>query len=289
MKNGNVEGSIEMTKWETLNELYIEQGLKIFPVMPNGKTPLIKEWQKDCSNNYMQVLYWLENAPDCNWGLPATPNNLFIIDLDVHDPEKNGVKNFDKIIDKLFMDADGFAGDLYDEWCDMGPLEQVTPSGGHHLIFQTDDELRQVPNCSNAFKDYPGIDIRTDGYIVVEPSTIGDNKYIFDTIPSAPNKMHPKLKKFILENVGTKQDNKKTPYEKPKEVLTGDRDNQLFQYINQLYFKTFLDYDEVLTLALKFNEEVLEEPFDERDVKYKVKKAFEKNRGKRIIVNVGEE
>lgn len=278
-----------MTKWETLNKLYIEQDLKIFPVIPNGKTPLIKEWQKDCSNNYMQVLYWLENAPDCNWGLPATPNNLFIIDLDVHDPEKNGVENFDKIIDKLFMDADGYAGDLYDEWCEMGPLEQVTPSGGHHLIFQTDDELRQVPNCSNAFKDYPGIDIRTDGYIVVEPSSIGDKKYIFDTIPSAPNKMHPKLKKFILENVGTKQDNKKTPYVKPKGVECGDRDNQLFQYINQLYFKTFLDYDEVLLLALHFNEEVLEEPFDERDVKYKVKKAFEKNRGKRIIVNVGDD
>ena len=278
-----------MTKWETLNKLYIEQGLKIFPVIPNGKTPLIKEWQKDCSNNYMQVLYWLENAPDCNWGLPATPNNLFIIDLDVHDPNKNGVENFDKIIDKLFMDADGFAGDLYDEWCDMGPLEQVTPSGGHHLIFQTDDELRQVPNCSNAFKDYPGIDIRTDGYIVVEPSSIGDKKYIFDTIPSAPNKMHPKLKKFILENVGTKQDNKKTPYVKPKGVECGDRDNQLFQYINQLYFKTFLDYDEVLLLALNFNENILEEPFDERDVKYKVKKAFEKNRGKRIIVNVGDD
>lgn len=278
-----------MTKWEKLNKLYLEQGLKIFPVIPNGKTPLIKEWQKDCSNDYMQVLYWLENAPDCNWGLPATPNNLFIIDLDVHNENANGVENFDKIIDKLFMDADGYAGDLYDEWCEMGPLEQVTPSGGHHLIFQTDDELRQVPNCSNAFKDYPGIDIRTDGYIVVEPSSINEKNYIFDTIPSAPNKMHPKLKKFILENVGTKQDNKKTPYIKPKEVEKGDRDNQLFNYINQLYFKTTLDFDEILLLALHFNEEVLEEPFDERDVKYKVRKAFEKARGKRIIVNIGEE
>ena len=50
IRNGNVEGSIEMTKWETLNKLYLEQGLKIFPVVENGKTPLIKEWQKDCSD-----------------------------------------------------------------------------------------------------------------------------------------------------------------------------------------------------------------------------------------------
>ena len=278
-----------MTKWEKLNELYLNHHLKIFPVVENGKTPLIREWQNDCSDSYMQLLYWLENAPDCNWGLPATPNNLFIIDLDVHNENANGVENFDKIIDKLFMDKDGFAGDLYDEFMEMAPLEQVTPSGGHHLIFQSDDELKQVPNCSNAFKDYPGIDIRTDGYIVVEPSKINGKKYIFNTIPSAPPKMHPKLKRFILENVGTKQDNKKTPYEKPKEFLKGDRDNQLFQYINQLYFKTRLDYDEILVLAKYFNAEILEEPFDERDVKYKVKKAFEKKRGKCIFVNIGEE
>jgi hypothetical protein len=50
-----------------------------------------------------------------------------------------------------------------------------------------------------------------------------------------------------------------------------------------------LDYDEILLLALNFNNEILEEPFDERDVKYKVKKAFEKNRGKRIIVNIGDD
>ena len=277
-----------MNKWEKLNELYLNHHLKIFPVIQNGKTPLIKEWQKDCSDSYMQVLYWLENATDCNWGLPATPNNLFIIDLDVHNENANGVENFNKIIDKLFMDKDGFAGDLYDDFMEMAPLEQVTPSGGHHLIFQSDDDLKQVPNCSNAFKDYPGIDIRTDGYIVIEPSEINGKKYIFDTIPSAPPKMHPKLKKFILENVGTKQDNKKTPYEKPKEVLTGDRDNQLFQYINQLYFKTRLDYDEILVLAKYFNMEILEEPFDEKDVKYKVKRVFEKKRGKCIFVKIGD-
>lgn len=278
-----------MTKWEKLNELYLNHHLKIFPVIQNGKTPLIKEWQKDCSDSYMQILYWLENAPNCNWGLPATPNNLFIIDLDVHNENANGVENFDKIIDRLFMDKDGFAGDLYDEFMEMAPLEQVTPSGGHHLIFQSDDDLKQVPNCSNAFRDYPGIDIRTDGYIVVEPSEINGKKYVFDTIPSAPPKMHPKLKKFILENVGTKQDNKKTPYEKPKIVEKGSRDTELFNYINQLYFKTRLDYDEILVLAKYFNMEILEEPFDERDVKYKVKRVFEKKRGRCIFVKIGDD
>ena len=71
--------------WEILNKNFVNKGLQIFPVVENGKTPLIKEWQKDCSSNFMQILYWSEHAKNCNWGMPATENNLFIIDLDVHD------------------------------------------------------------------------------------------------------------------------------------------------------------------------------------------------------------
>ena len=272
---------IKMNKWEILNNNYLQYGLKIFPVVQNGKTPLIREWQKDCSSEYMQVLYWYENAKDCNWGMPATPNNLFIIDLDVHDPQKNGIENFDKILNSL-----NFTDDEWDEWA---PMEQCTPSGGKHIIFASDDELKNVANGSNVFENYPGIDIRTDGYIVVEPSEINGKLYKFDTVPCEPPKMPKKLKKFILENVGTKTNNKKTPYEKPKEVYKGDRDNQLFQYINHLYFKTTLDEDEILLLAKHFNEEVLEEPFSERDVKYKVKKAFEKSRGNFLIVRLPDE
>ena len=42
--------------------------------------------------------------------------------------------------------------------------------------------------------------------------------------------MHPKLKRFILENVSLKNDTKKEPYKKPTNVECGDRDNQLFSY-----------------------------------------------------------
>ena len=269
-----------MNKWEKLNENYLQFGLKIFPVKPNGKTPLIQKWQEECSSDYMQVLYWYETAKDCNWGLPATPNNLFILDLDVHDPNKNGIENFDKIIDSLH-----FTDDELDDW---GGMEQYTPSGGKHIIFASDDELKNVANGSNVFKNYPGIDIRTDGYIVVEPSTIGDKKYAFDTIPMEPPKMPKKLKKFILENVGTKTENKKTPYEKPKEVFKGNRDTSLFEYINYLYYKTPLDKDEITILAKQFNDN-FDEPLSEKDVNYKIKKCFEKPRGEFMVVRIPEE
>ena len=165
--------------WEILNKNFVNKGLQIFPVVENGKTPLIQEWQKDCSSNFMQILYWSEHAKNCNWGLPATPNNLFIIDLDVHDSNKNGVENFDKLLAEIGLDK-------------VETLKQTTPSGGVHLIFQSNDLLKGVSNNSNVFENYPGIDIRTDGYIVVEPSQINGVPYKFETtLPPMPMPRSP--------------------------------------------------------------------------------------------------
>ena len=268
-----------MDKWEYIKTNYIDKGLKIFPIVRDGKTPLIDKWQEECSCDYFQVLYWYTNCKDCNWALPCTPNNLFVLDLDVHDENKNGITSFANIETTLYKEDD-----LYD----INYMIQQTPSGGRHLIFKTDDELKNVANGSNVFKDYPGIDIRTDGYIVVSPSEIDGNQYKFGDIKT-PAVMPLKLKSFVLENANLKSDSKKEPYKKPTSVEVGDRDNQLFSYINSIYYKTSLDFDEILCLALHFNENVLEKPFPEKTVKYKVKKAFEKERDRYIFIKLYDE
>lgn len=260
-------------KWRIISEKYLKNNLKIFPVIENGKVPRINAWNKDCSAELFQVLYYYENNKNGNWGLPCYENNLFVIDLDRHEKDKDGVDNFQKLCEQLGITVE--------------TMTQVTPSGGVHLIFQSNEVLKQVDGISNAFKDYPGIDLRNRNYIVVEPSIINGKKYMFsNNLPPMP--MPVVLQQYILDNVGTKQDNKKTPYVKPKEVAKGDRDNQLFQYINSIYFKTKLDYDEILVLANHFNETVLEEPFSKREVEYKVKKAFGKDRSECITLWLGE-
>ena len=263
-----------MTKWSILNELYLNKGLKIFPIKENGKTPLISKWQEDCSADLFQVLYYYENAKNCNWGLPATPNNLFVIDLDVHDEDKNGVDNFKRLMEEIGLES-------------IDTMTQITPSGGVHLIYQTNETLKNVPNCSNAFKDYPGIDIRTDGYIVVEPSSINGKEYkITNLIPPMP--MPVLLQQYILENVGTKEERKKSQYTKPTEKIDiGNRDTALFEYITYLYYKTKLTYNEILILAKTFNNDFTK-PLPEKTVVYKVDKAFEKNRGECLYIWLGE-
>lgn len=262
-----------MPKWEFIKDNYIDKGLKIFPIVPNGKTPLIEKWQENCSCDFFQVLYWYENCPNCNWGLPANENGLFILDCDRHDANKDGVENFGKLLKNLNIT----------NWLTTC---QHTPSRGMHYIYKTDDDLKDVLNDSNVFADYPGIDFRTRGYIVVEPSETQKGIYQFEYNEEI-KEMPLKLKQYILENTKSKEDMKKQPYEKPKVVEKGDRDNQLFSYINNIYFKTRLDYDEVLCLAKNFNETVLEEPFSEKTVEYKVKKVFLKNRNGFIFIKIG--
>jgi hypothetical protein len=263
-----------MNKWEFIKENYIDKGLKIFPVIPNGKTPMIEKWQEECSSDYFQVLYWYNSCPDCNWALPATQNNLFVLDLDRHDEEKDGVENFGKLLKDLNVNK-------YITTC------QHTPSSGMHYIYKTDDDLKNVSNSSNIFKDYAGIDCRTDGYIVVEPSETDKGIYQFEYNEDI-NEMPQQLKQFILENANLKNSVNKQPYKKPTYVDVGDRDNQLFSYINSIYYKTRLDYDEILCLANHFNETVFEKPLPERDVRYKVKKVFDKDRSTMIFINLDE-
>jgi len=274
--------SDKMSKWSFIKNNYIDKGLKIFPVIPNKKTPMIEAWQDDCSNDYFQILYWYNTDNNINIGLPATPNGLFILDLDVHDENKNGVDNFKKLINNisdLTIDID------IEDYCDT--LIQKTPSGGLHIIYKTNERLENVVNNSNIFKDYPGIDCRTQGYIVVEPSHIDDNYYKFINNKDISD-MPKELEDYILENVTLKDTIKNEPYEKPKSVEVGDRDNQLYSYINNIYYKTRLDYDEILCLANHFNETILEEPFPEKTVSYKVKKVFDKDRSTMLFINIGE-
>ena len=263
-----------MSKWQTLSELYIDNKLKIIPIQPNSKLPAINAWNINASFEPLQILYWYESDHNMNFALPCKENDLFVLDLDKHDVNNDGVENFKKLCNDLGIDL-------------PNTLIQETPSKGQHYIFKTDEDLKQVNGAANAFKDYGGIDIRNSNYIVVAPSEINGNQYRFIN-SVAPQEMPIQLKEYILKNVGRKDNKKKTPYEKPKEVFEGNRDTSLFEYINDLYYKTRLDYDEILLLANHFNETVFDKPFPERTIKYKVDKAFEKDRSECIFLWLGE-
>ena len=258
--------------YDTLKQQYIDKKLKIFPVVKNSKNPMIENWQNDCSYSTLQIVYWLENAPDCNWGLPCTPNNIFVLDIDTHNI--NGLESAKKLFNDLGV-------------TEIDTLSQKTPSGGLHLIFQSDDDLKQIANTSNSFENYPGIDIRSDGYILINPSSINGIKYQLSDKPIKP--MPEKLKEFITnqKKLLKTERNKDEEYVKPEKVEEGGRDDALFEYINNLYFKTRLNREEIELLANDFNEHICEPPLPNRQVKYKINKAFKKDRNKMVFLWIG--
>lgn len=262
-----------MNKFETIKKLFLDNNFKIFPIMGNKKIPLIDNWQNDCSNDLLQIIYWLENAPDCNIALPANENNLFIIDIDMHNGV-NGLASFCKLLTDLGID-------------NINTRKQQTPSGGIHFIFKSDDELKEVINNSNSFEGYPGIDIRTKGYILVEPSVINNTPYSMDNAPieEIPNA----LKEYILKHNDKKVEENKKDYVKPEKVERGGRDTSLFEYLNYLYFRTRLNKEEIRLLAYHFNQTICEPPLSNGTVDYKVDKLFKKKRNKYILINIGDE
>ena len=280
-----------MNKLREIREYYYNNGLKIFPLSPNGKTPLdTLSWKylAEQSIDKKQIMYWFTEVPDANVGLPASMNDLFVIDIDMHG-DVNGHNHFKDLLKKVGVE-------------DLDTLCQVTPSGGMHLIFKSDDDLKQVKNVANAFqKDgFMGIDIRTDGYIVVYPSVINGNEYLFfnddahsgDTFMSTIKPMPAALKNYILEcnssNVSEISEKFKSGdfFVEGKVIEKGTRDEEIFNYICFLYNNTKLNYTEIKELALAYNRECFDPPLKEKDIEYKVNKQFEKERQKIVIMKI---
>jgi hypothetical protein len=138
---------------------YADNDWPVFPLLANSKKPATDHGWKDATTDEAQIHAWFEDERPCNVGI-ATGNRsgLLVIDVDV----KKGV--------------DGFAtlARLESELGSISDTRTVaTPSGGAHLYFLVDQELR----CSTGSLG-PGIDVRCDGgYVVAPPSWITSTAY----------------------------------------------------------------------------------------------------------------
>ena len=151
--------------WETsipsIAYILASNGFRVFPLRPNTKIPLIKEWQKLATNKLETVRSWWKHNPRANIGI-ATGDGLVVVDLDTPD-HKGG------------MGPDGLASwmDFYVTCLDdLDTLEVTTPTGGKHLYFYTEKIYK------NATGVLPGVDVRGQGgYVVAHGSFINGIPY----------------------------------------------------------------------------------------------------------------
>lgn len=114
-----------------------------------GKHPYAKLapfGQKSASKDAAQVKRWWQSSPHANIGIYLAPSGLCAIDID---PRNGGIETMDEIEAKH--------GPINSE------LLQFTGGGGEHRVFER-------PSGTLPGKLGKGVDVKLDGYIVVEPS-----------------------------------------------------------------------------------------------------------------------
>lgn len=137
-------------------------GLKLFPLIPNGKKPAVKNFGPVASDDPERLTAWFASGRDCNIGVACGPSGIVVIDTDMKtvDGEANlmTLAEGDPIREAQFDPAYTFT--------------VQTTSGGRHRYFRTDKRL-----SNSVGKVADGIDIRAagsgeDGGLVVAPGSV---------------------------------------------------------------------------------------------------------------------
>jgi hypothetical protein len=130
---------------------YAERGLHVLPLLERSKKPdgkLVPQGHLDATTDAQQIAQWWAQAPLANIGVSCAASGWVVIDVDVR---SGGFQTLEALEAKY------------------GTIEsdvlQLTPTGGRHYVFLASKD-RRFPG-----KLGPGIDIKHDGYICVEPST----------------------------------------------------------------------------------------------------------------------
>jgi hypothetical protein len=156
-----------------------EQGFFVFPCRPKTRPPYLDEdgkehsraikkpwgvkWGKESTSDDAEIIYlWTtKNRSDAMPGIALAKSDYFVIDLDRHNRDEDGVANFSKLASE--------------HACDISDWPSVTtPSGGVHIYFKQPD---CVTIGNGEGKLPPGIDVRgcygAGGYVIA-PGSVGE-------------------------------------------------------------------------------------------------------------------
>jgi hypothetical protein len=129
---------------------YAALGWHVFPLWPGKKVPLdtlVPDGQNNATTDEAKIRTWWEAFPAAGIGVACKPSGIVVLDVD---PRHGG--HFD--MERLEAQHGPITSDVL----------AFTGGGGTHLVFRAPEGVRFPGKLAK------GIDIKANGYIVVEPS-----------------------------------------------------------------------------------------------------------------------
>lgn len=250
-----------MNEFATLDKAIelAQQGYAVYPLIENTKKPPKGvAGYKDATNDQGTIFAWFEKHPIYNLGLRLDLSDLLIVDVDMHDPTKNGRNS----LAQLFKQGYTLPSDTY--------IEKTANGGIHYFLKYAGAKVRKVDV-------WPGVDLLSD-FTVIAPSEINGKQYQpLDGRTLADIKPAPKwlVDKLVGQKVNWPSDRAYTTHQKKytgrllDDMVTGtsqgNRNAFLTKMVGRL-FATGAEPETVYALACSINERFIEQPLKTKEV-----------------------
>ncbi|MGY5275214.1 bifunctional DNA primase/polymerase [Lactiplantibacillus plantarum] len=135
-----------------------QKGYAVYPLIENTKKPPKGvAGYRAATSDQNTIFAWFKNHPNYNLGLRLDLSDLLVVDIDMHDPTKNGRDS----LAQLFKQGKTLPNDTY--------IERTAHDGLHYFLKYTGAKARKVDV-------WPGIDLLSD-FTVIAPSEINGKMY----------------------------------------------------------------------------------------------------------------
>lgn len=167
---------------------YADAQFPVFPCKRTDKRPLTRNGFKDATSDPEKIREWWTRWPDAMIGLPTgRKSGLFVVDLDVD-------KMSGEEIGKATVESLGLADAL------KTGVRARTPSGGTHIYFAGNDELKSTAGALGVKVDTRG----AGGYVIAPGSINGVGSYEWSG-PSILDHEPPRLPAEIASRLGKRK------------------------------------------------------------------------------------
>jgi len=140
---------------------YGRTNLRVFPLQPGAKTPLLKgSWKEIATADADQIQKWWTQYPDANVAIATGEgSNIVVLDIDCKQ-NQNGAGSYQELTGKSINDFEGYL--------------VKTPTGGFHAYYMWESDFKAFKNFTHKGV-HGGLDARVDaGYVVAPPSVLCD-------------------------------------------------------------------------------------------------------------------